>query len=456
VKFGRALLAFHRSSKNRAGNVSMIFAMIAVPLMGALGLALDYGTLARLKSEMQSTLDVSVLDAVATASSPDELSSRALARLDEEFRRQGISPVVKVSADANSGTVIATADLTEPTMFMGILGHPTTTLHTMSSAVSGAGGPMDLAIAFDTTGSMAGAKLTNAQQAASDLVDLVFKMPGTNTINPHVRVGLVPFDFHVNVGMQYRNAPWTSVPADSVPTDFPTCSGSWVNYLQLAHPVHVTATCDGVQDCSYDDYNDYTKPISCGTITWQGCVGSQPDPTDALVPATSSNPVPGIMNVWCSAPLVRLTNDPTVVKSAISSLTAQNETYIAPGVLWAWRLLSSDPTGPFADGGPNGSTNKRLILMTDGANTHSASYPDHNNSDVSAADDKLLQVCNKVKADGIQIYAIAFDVADPTIISTLTQCASGPPYFYKAETIADMTGAFQKIGRDLTAPRLVR
>jgi len=69
---------------------------------------------------------------------------------------------------------------------------------------------------------------------------------------------------------------------------------------------------------------------------------------------------------------------------------------------------------------------------------------------------KLLQVCQNIKADGVQIYAIAFEVTDPTVISVLTQSASGPPYFYNAQTIADMTGAFSKIGAELTQPRLMR
>jgi hypothetical protein len=205
----------------------------------------------------------------------------------------------------------------------------------------------------------------------------------------------------------------------------------------------------------------YGTPVySCNTYTanhiWNGCVGSQSDPADSLIPASGANPVPGFLDEQCSAPLMRLTNDPVAVKTAISGLTARNETYIAPGMLWAWRLLSPDPTGPFGDGGPNQTTKKRLILMTDGANTHSASYPDHNGTDVAGADAKLLQVCQNIKADGVQIYAIAFEVTDPSIIGALTQCASGPPYFYNAQTIADMTGAFRKIGAELTQPRLTR
>jgi len=443
--------------KGRTGNVSLVFALAIVPMLAAIGLAVDYGSVARLRNQMQMVVDDSVLNAVANAPSLEALGDTAQARLTAEFGRIGVNPTVIVRADTNTGTVTATAELTKPTILMGLLGEGSSTIKTMSSAVSGAGGPTDIAIAFDTTGSMAGAKLSNAQAAASDLVDMVFKLPGSSALNPNVHVGLVPFDYHVNVGTGYRNAAWMTVPADWTETF------TYTTYAQLPMPNHVTATCsaDGtVYDCSYDDYNNYNVTTGTGSYsinhTWNGCVGSQNDPADGLVPATGANPVPGILDVGCSAPLIRLTNDPTVVKTAIAGLTAQNETYIAPGLLWGWRLLSDNRNGPFADGGPAASTAKKLILMTDGANTHSASYPDHANTDVAAADAKLLQICQNMKASGVQIYTIAFDVTDADIIAKLTQCSSGPPFFFNPQTIADMTKAFHKIGADLTQPRLVK
>jgi len=437
--------------KNQAGNVSVFFGLAAVPLFAAMGFAVDYGSSSRARSQLQAALDAATLAAVADSASHEDPAAQTGQRLEADLARLGLAAKTTVSSDA-SGKVTVVAEMEKPTLFLNLIGEKTVKIRAMSSAVSGAGGPMDLAIAFDTTGSMAGAKLANAQQAASDLVDLVFKLPNSSTPNPNVRVGLVPFDFHVNVGTQYRGAAWMSVPPDY------TDSGNacWPVYARLAVPAHVTASCDGTQDCSYDDYNDYAHQTGtyCYTHTWEGCVGSQSDPTDSLIPASAANTVPGLLDTWCSAPLQRLTNDPAALKASIASFTAQNETYIAPGLLWGWRVLSDDPAGPFHDGGPKAATNKRLILMTDGANTHSASYPDHNGTDTAAANTKLLQVCDKVKADGIQVYTIAFEVTDSTIIDVLTQCSSGPPFFYNAHTIADLTGAFHNIGAELTRPRL--
>jgi hypothetical protein len=135
-------------------------------------------------------------------------------------------------------------------------------------------------------------------------------------------------------------------------------------------------------------------------------------------------------------------------------MTANGETYIAPGLLWGWRLLSHNP--PFADGLPAGSAKKILVLMTDGANTYSASYPEHHNTDVAAANDKLAKVCAAAKTGGLTLYTIAFQVTDTTIQNVLSQCATGVPYYYNAQTNADLQAAFTSIGAQLTNLRLVQ
>ena len=94
--------------------------------------------------------------------------------------------------------------------------------------------------------------------------------------------------------------------------------------------------------------------------------------------------------------------------------------------------------------------------VADGSNTHSAQYPDHEGSDVAAANQKVRDVCSSMKAAHVQIYAIAFDVTDTGIKDLLAECSSGPPYYYNANTMEEMEKAFKKIGRELTATRLVK
>jgi Flp pilus assembly protein TadG len=528
--------------RDRRGNVSLLFAMLAIPIMCVIGLAVDYGRQVRMHNAMQQAIDTAVLagangvsPTVASGQQNQELTSLIERRVATALAGTGARPAVTVSVDPSAGAITARAETTVQTLFMGLMGKDQTKVSVTATAIAGAGVPMEVAIAFDTTHSMAGTKLAAAQEAASELTDLLFHMPGSSAPNPNMKVALVPFTSYVNVGIANRSAPWLNVPADySVADEY--CEDTWV---QLAVPVHHewsdTCYADGQPyACSgaYDDWNDYSKPRVSHICTptsknyvWHGCVASQQDPDDAGVKADASAPVPAWMvEDWrtgeCPSEMIQLNNDPNTIKTAISGLVEGGETYIAPGLLWGWRALSDDATGPFHAGGPISTTKKRLILMTDGSNTHSPNYGttsssssgsearssgssgsgssgsgssgsgssgsgsgdsgsgssggsgsssgssgssasatpdflgDHENNNVSDADAKTLAICNNIKAAGIEIYAIAFEVTDPSAQTLLSQCASGPPFYYNAMTVADLQEAFQKIGHELMAMRL--
>jgi Mg-chelatase subunit ChlD len=169
----------------------------------------------------------------------------------------------------------------------------------------------------------------------------------------------------------------------------------------------------------------------------------------------STDPIPGILNQGCSAPLVRLTNDSAAVKKQIMSMSASGETYIAPGLLWGWRSLS--PNAPFADGAVySPATRKVIVLMTDGANTHSPNYPDHEGTNTDAANKLTAELCSSIKKTGIDIYTIAFDVSDVTIKSILQSCATSPSFYYDATTVSSMQEAFGQIATALAGVRLVQ
>ena len=95
--------------------------------------------------------------------------------------------------------------------------------------------------------------------------------------------------------------------------------------------------------------------------------------------STPGSPIPGLLNINCASPLTRLTNVKETITAKISAMNATGNTYIPSGLMWGWRVLSS--VAPFDDGVAYGAmaggetVKKALILMTDGANTTSASYP---------------------------------------------------------------------------------
>ena len=97
--------------------------------------------------------------------------------------------------------------------------------------------------------------------------------------------------------------------------------------------------------------------------------------------------------------------------------------------------------------------------MTDGYSTKSASYDSdgrHEKTDRSAANAKLKNVCDNIKAKGIGIFTIAFMVKDGETQATLSNCAGGDSHYFDAGNVGALADAFQAIGSNLTRLRLIQ
>lgn len=462
-----SLRAIFRSASGRVagfgdnirGNTAILFAGAMIPLMGMIGAAVDYTNASRTRVVLQESLDAAVL-AGAAASAAGKTSSEVETIVDNYIKAnfsstQNLNPKTTITVD-KAGGVTGKVTLDVPMKIMPVMGIPTMQITNTSKASYGAG-KIEMALVFDTTYSMVGAKLDAAKLAAKSLIATLYADSSAKT---RVKVSLVPFSYYVNVGLGYRNESWITGAQDYSNTTY-ECWDEYPN-ATYTNPVPVTATCynDGVPyDCSYTSYTvNYGAPVKkCGnytaTYTWYGCVGSRNYPLDTQDVVDSTNRIPALLNYSCASPLMRLTNAKNSLDLQIDALVPQQDTYIAPGIIWGWRTLS--PNAPFSDGAAYGKTTQKImVVLTDGANTHSPNYPNHEGTDVAIANQRTVEVCDKVKATGITVYTIAFAVTDATIKNILQNCASGPPRYYDANTIGDMQAAFANIGAQLTAVRL--
>ncbi len=446
------------------GSTGLIFGLSILPLMLMLGVSVDYGRATMMKSRLQASVDAAALAAVSAQYKGGNPVNVAANYVAQAFAGGNLSITTTTTPNVAQGTVTVRAVATVPTSVMKIAHINSLPVAAQATAALGAssGDLTEVAIAFDTTGSMAGTKLTTAQQAANQLVDTLMLLPGTSTPNPNVKVGLAPFADYVNIGTQYRGAYWLTNANDYTTSQPGGCYDTYPN-ATYTNPIWHSETCysDGTPyDCSHYDYTvnygapvQQCDPLATITHTWNGCVGSQASPNDESDLVSATNQVPALFDLGCVSPLIRLSYNATTIKSAINAMTANGHTYIASGLLWGWRLLSPNP--PFSDGNAYNAAKKILILMTDGANTLSASYPAHNGADVAAANAKLANVCVNVKGAGIQLYTIAFQVSDSTIQNLLAQCATGVPFYYNAQTNSDLQAAFASIGMQINKLRLV-
>ncbi len=190
---------------------------------------------------------------------------------------------------------------------------------------------------------------------------------------------------------------------------------------------------------------------------WKGCVGSRNYPLDTQDTAPNST-IPGLLDRGCSREITTLTPSKSTISNEIDNMSASgNQTYIPAGLMWGWRMLSSD--APLTNGVSKSKMKsdnytKAIILMTDGENTVSPNYPDHRTRNGTDADKLTKEICENIKDDGtgkekIRVYTVTFAVTDPATKKMIRECATNDSYYFDASDSAALAAAFEQIGKSL-------
>ena len=257
---------------------------------------------------------------------------------------------------------------------------------------------LEIVLVLDNTGSMDGQKINDLKVAAHGLVKTVFAQQSNYS---DLKVGVVPYAEYVNIGTSLKNNGWME--KDMVPSN----------------------------------------------AVWRGCVGSRQSPSDEIVKKGGPHKYVAVGDVPCGAEVLPLVSNQTLVDAKIDEMSAKGNTYIPAGLLWGWNVLDSDDP---IDGGMTESQmrksggQKAIVLMTDGENTISPTYPFHNGGDRAYSDALTAKLCANAKAENIQIYTVAFQVPSEAIKTLLKSCASEPSMAFDAGDAVALNSAFDAIG----------
>lgn len=453
---------FRKLGNDLRGNVAITFALALVPMLLAVGVAVDYARAMNAQGALQNATDAAVLAAGASDKVSDAeitaLVNQYLAGNHYDLRLKAVDAVKVTTTPSNGIRVHVTGNV--DTTFMALAGYTTLDVGADSGIVRGSGAaPLELAMVLDTTNSMGGTKINDLKTAAKNLANTVLSS------STDAKVGVVPFSYYVNVGTANRNQPWMNTPADftepgSTYVEYPDKTGCTLTYGTcysdgVPYSCSISETCTSWGDPVTKQYGDYTHKF------W-GCVGMRPAPDTDLLDNALSDRYPGLLDTSCANQLTDLTASKIDVTTAIDALSPWGETFIPNGLIWGWNLL--DSAQPFtnsktaaeiaAKGGK-----KALVLMTDGANTLSISgtagfVAGCPSGDCSATDTLTAQVCENIKASGIVVYTVLFDVSDAKIEKMLQDCASDPANSYVAADGTALIASFNKIGKSLTSLRL--
>lgn len=452
--------AFWRSC---GGTIAPLFATSILVVVGAVGLSIDGARIYGAKQKLQTICDSAVLAAARRAiadGSTDQVveafqSFLAVSGIDQELSLRPSTPDTSMPKRLSAELI---ADM--PTVIMPVLGFSTVEIRAHATAEFGFT-KLEIALALDNTGSMAGAKLEALKTSANRLVDLLLdKAPEDGDI----RISLVPFAQYANVGLEHRNASWIDVRSDYSETvescgdvapllSSTNCRTVTYTYYQDGKPMTGSyQQCDNVYGPPVYQCTSYTN-----TYTWSGCVGSRAYPLN-LRDDTYATRIPGLLNTACPSKIQPLTSSRATLHNSIDAMVATGETYVPSGLMWGWRTLSTlepytESEGDRVDANGN-KISKVLILMTDGENTKSPTYPAHDGADAVLANQLTAESCSSIKAQRIQIFTIAFDVTSNPIKDLLRSCASTTGNFYDAADSGQLDAAMQAIGSHLGGLRL--
>ena len=400
-----------RLFQDRSGSVAPLLGICIIPLMFAVGAAVDYSRATNVRTGLQAALDSTALmmskeaQALIYMQATDvgaQLDTKAKAVFQALFTKKDAHNIslssVFTELDNNRYSFKITGNTTVYTTFARLMGQTHIDIDTSSEVVWGVK-RLELALALDNTGSMASdGKMTALKTASHNLLDTLKKAAKKPE---DIKVAIVPFDTTVNIGTEYKDQ-------------------FWIDY-------HV---------------NDIKK------TKWKGCVEDRTQSNDVLDAA----PVDGNSATYypaeaCGslAKAMPLSNDWTALNAKVDQMEPNGNTNVTIGLVWAWHALTGN--SPFPEGSPaQPDLDKVIILLTDGQNTKNR----WTNSTYSI-DNRTTAACNNIKAANIKLYTVRVIDGNATLLSG---CATKPDMFYDVQQADQLNGAFSAIAQALANLRL--
>ena len=433
---------FEGLRRDRRGAVAATVALVLVPLVIAVGLAVDVGRAVAARTSLRSALDAAALAAAQESSAPAAVAAvERFLRANYEASRWGA--LSDFSVRQGEITLAVDARATVPTTLLRVLGVDEIEVGAEAEVTVG-GANLEVALVLDITGSMAGQPITDLKAAANDLVDIVVR----DVQRPfYSKVSIVPFSMGVNVGALASTVRGSVRPGIC---DDPGCEKFRFKNVKDVETTLPISTCvsERLGPHAYSDVSPRTAPVGFNYAS----------PTNACP----------------SAALLPLSTDKSRLKNVIASFRAAGTTAGHIGLAWGWYTLSPNfgvwsgqsVPAPYGDE----DTRKFLVLMTDGefntaycrgvvskdSTAGGSNYKINCNATNGSSFAQARRLCTEIKARGITIFTVGFGLDQPSAIEFLRSCASSPEHAYTAATGAELRSTFQQIAKRISKLRLSR
>ncbi|MGH6947803.1 MAG: pilus assembly protein TadG-related protein, partial [Kiloniellales bacterium] len=252
--------------------------------------------------------------------------------------------------------------------------------------------------------------------------------------------------------------------------------------------------CVEARESPYDTTDDPPATAPFTALFWPSTAeqygGADGDndwpPIDAANAAENEGTGP---NLGCGPPITPLIAEKSSVLDAIDEMEPWHRggTMANMGLAWGWRTISPNWRGlwdgaqptelPLDYGTP--LMDKVVILLTDGqnqwydwpdalpGNPNDDDYPDadytaynrlsegrlgtaSNGTANGILNTRMASLCTAMKAQGIIMYTITFDLGDATTQDLYRDCATSPAHYHNSPTNDELTDIFRAIGNELS------
>jgi Flp pilus assembly protein TadG len=498
----RATSAWRRFFSDAQGNIAILFGLATIPIVGAMGAALDYSQANAARTELQAALDNTAL----MLSKMMPLNQTQLntdgwqifqANLPHSVLMYQQSDLVIANPTTSKITIdISTTYNTQLASVLRLVGMQTSFPVTAHSEVVWGNTRLRVALVLDNTGSMSQSGKIDALKTAT--TNLLNQLKNAAQNNGDVYVSIIPFVKDINAGSSNYAANWIDWAAWDATTgqNLGTCS---VSGPTNAGSCASAGTCSIAgrttqNSCGTCSIGSYTTRHNCthngGTWTaatwtpatwtpdhsqWNGCVmdrgvsggsGTNPDydqNISAATPGVAASLYPAEQYSACPQQIIGLTYNWTSLQDEVNNMNPNGSTNQPIGLVWGWlSLVGGGPlTAPAKD--PNYTYSEVIILLTDGLNTQDRWYGDGFNTSTQV-DNRMYNTaggspagtCVNIKNAGITIYTVQVNTGgDPT--STLLQnCATDASKFFLLTSSNQIVTTFQQIGTQLANLHLAR
>lgn len=483
-----------RLHRDEEGSMMLFVGLGLFTLMAATGVAIDMSRMQSVHAKLANSLDAAGLAAGAKAHSSD-VHTVVGNYLNVNYPDGYLgSRIVEYNVQVNPNNTLITLDASAEVdmTFMQIFGYPTRTVSAHSEITRENRG-LEMVMVLDVTGSMYGTKINDLRTAATDMVDILF---GQEETLENLWVGVVPYVTTVNVGAD-KTAWLRDYDESRYPSQYPNYAVKWKGCVEARsqwpetnghdltdEPPYLgdksTATQAQLETTfpmyfwdSQADNEWITKNKGKTTVTLNQDIGYSD--------AGAKGP-----NVACGNPITPFTDNKATLQKAVDELTPwrRGGTMSSEGLAWGWRLISpkwrgmwghADASLPLDYDTPLMS--KAVIMMTDGVNevfapsysvsTGGSDYTSYRRiaeermgagvnttgEGITAVNNKFSQICSNMKAEGILIYTVTFQLNNSTSHNNARElfrnCASHPDFYFDSPDGATLRQSFRTIGDSL-------